>query len=329
VLRTEDFRGFGEHRRATQLGEPVRAAAQRRIGRDAGERIRAAAVEPEHDARRGDGKARFGGGDFDQARDFAARGLDGGARTAARLNGHAHQAPAAPSSIAQVMIDLVALAAQPQNHGGGNVGMIEHAAERAPKLIDIGIARMRATFAVWKRHHAIHIRRQRFAGVARGNQLGGMGGAVGCRHYRDVVARAGAAVFAQVAEEAGAILAARRRIERAGRELVRRAAFVESQVMRVYVAAGFDRRCGEADRLAITKHGRAHCNRPQRHFVAGRDGVTDRQRFTAHAQLGTRRQRHARHRDVIGWVKLNRRVFGARQTGDIEQHWAIPSGRVP
>ena len=253
---------------------------------------------------------------FDQARDFTARGLDGRTCAAARLHRHAHQAPGARPCIAQVMIDLVALAAQPQNHGGGNIGMLEHSTERAPELIDIGVARVAAAFPVREGHHAIHIRRQRFARVAAGNQLGGMGGAVGRRHHRDIVPRAGATVVAQIAEEAGTVFAARRLMERSGRKLVRRAAFVEGQVVHVHVAAGLDRRLRQTDRLAVAKYGCARRNRPQRHFVTGRNGLPDRQRFSAHAQCGSRGQRHPRHRDVIGGVKLDRRVLGAGQTGD-------------
>ena len=53
VLGAEDLGGLGQHRRAAELGQQVRAVAQRGIGGDAGERIRSAAIQAQDDLRSG------------------------------------------------------------------------------------------------------------------------------------------------------------------------------------------------------------------------------------------------------------------------------------
>ncbi len=62
---------------------------------------------------------------------------------------------------AQVVIDLVDLAAQAEDQGGGDVGVNQNAAEGAAELIDIGTEGVAAAFAVREGDDAIDIGRQR------------------------------------------------------------------------------------------------------------------------------------------------------------------------
>ena len=79
--------------RAARAGQHVRADAQRRVGGDAGERIRAAAVQSQHDFRRGRLNALLGRGTARSARAISLRAASTvAARAAARLQRHARPA---------------------------------------------------------------------------------------------------------------------------------------------------------------------------------------------------------------------------------------------
>ena len=122
-------------------------------------------------------------------------------RAAAALQRHAHQPVGARRIRTQIMIDLVDFAAQAEDDRRRNVRMHQHAAQRAPQLIDIGADGVSAAFAVRKGHNAIDIRRQRLRPHSSRDRFRRMRRAVAGRHHRDVVPRAHAAVLARVARE--------------------------------------------------------------------------------------------------------------------------------
>ncbi len=110
MLGAENLGGFGEHGRAADLRQHVRADAQRRIGGDAGEGIRSAAVQSQHDFRSRNLRAFFGGHLFHESEDLPPRAIESAHGAAAILEGHAHQARALRTVRAKVVIDLVDLA---------------------------------------------------------------------------------------------------------------------------------------------------------------------------------------------------------------------------
>ncbi len=196
MFGAEDFGGLGKHEARSGLREKIAADAQRGIRGDAGEGIGAAAIEADGDFRRGHRHALFGGGAFDPLVDGAARGFDGGARAAGILQRHADQAIGARSARAQIMIDLIHFAAQPENDRRRNIRMIQDAAKRAPELRQIGAGRLSASIAMRERDHSVDACGQRGFVVARRDPFGGVRGAVAGGDHGDVVARAGAAVLA-------------------------------------------------------------------------------------------------------------------------------------
>src|SRR6478735_6747558 len=111
MLRAENLGSLGEHRRAAEFGQEIRAVAQCRVGSDAGKGVRTAAVEAEDDLRRWDFGATFRRSLLDEAGDLAARGLHRGTSPTGGLERHADQAIAGGRARSEVMIDLVALAA--------------------------------------------------------------------------------------------------------------------------------------------------------------------------------------------------------------------------
>ena len=246
-----------------------------------------------------------------KAGDLAARRFDGSARPAAILQGQARQ-PLMPRRVRpQVVVDLVGFASQPQNHRGRNIGMHQHAAQRAPQLIHVGTERVPAALAVGEGHHAVHVGGQSLVPVAVGDQLGGVGRAIAGRHHGDVVASAHAAVFARVAQEGGRFRRLRQRGFRRG-ELVLERQLFEAEVMGVDMAAGFDRRGGASDGLAVPLHHGARGDVTQRKLVAGGDGVQRHHAHSVHAQFGAGRNGHARDCHVVGGVQMNGRIFGRR-----------------
>ena len=120
-----------------------------------------------------------------------------------------------------------------------------------------------------KRHHAIDVRRQRFAVEAGGDQLGGMRGAVAGGHHRDVVARAHAAVFALIAEEGRHRRGARRAGRSRRREIRSRTSVLRTRRCACGVAARLD---GALARGRSPGRSAARSRPPrsrERHLVAG------------------------------------------------------------
>ena len=220
VLGAENLGGLGQHRRAAQSRQQVRAVAQRGVGGDAGKRIRPAAVQPQHDLRSRRRRALFGGRLLDESRDFAARRLDRAARAAAILQRQARQPRTARRAPAR---------------GNGRSGWSRIPAPESPppKRWDAP-ARRSACAAVGRRRDRKRARSLRraerpprhprsaaeFRRVAVGDQLGGMRRAIAGRHHRDVVARAHAAVLARVALKSGLGPRARRQRRFRGGKLV-------------------------------------------------------------------------------------------------------------
>ena len=104
-----------------------------------------------------------------------------------------------------------------------------------------------------------------------GDEFGGVGGAVGGGDDGDVVAGAGAAVFARVAEEGGDIGGAGRVGDLGGGELVVEGLLFKQHVVGVDVLAGFDRNLRAADDLAVAEDPIAGRDGLEADFVAGGD----------------------------------------------------------
>ena len=291
MLGAEDLGGLGQHGGAADLGQQVRAVAEGGVGGDAGEGIRAAAIEAEDDL--GSGASERAARRRPVRRSVRSRG--------ARLRS-VPVVPPLPCSVmptrrlvrgavrAQVVIDLVDLAAQAEDEGGRDIGMHQHAAEGAPQLIHIGAEGVAAAFAVREGDHAIDIGRQCLAFVAARDQFRGVRGAVAGGHDGDVVARADAAVLALVAEEGGGIGARTGDRDFRGGEFVVEDQFLEGEVVGVDVAAGIDGHLGAADHLAVALHGFAGGDVPERDFVAGGNGVAGQQRAGRRRAVRCRRE---------------------------------------
>ena len=180
-----------------------RAAAQRRVGGDAGERIRAAAVQTQHDPGSGRFDAPLGGG----ASRSSARSSRRAASTVARVP---------PLDCSVMPSQAPARAPSPGNARSGCPRSPGPGSPR-PRRWDAP-ARRRACAAVGRCPVRSNAPQPSPCGnattpstlggsvspaIAAGDQLGGVGGAVAGRHHGDVVARADAAVLARVAEEGG------------------------------------------------------------------------------------------------------------------------------
>ena len=120
---------------------------------------------------------------------------------------------------------------------------------------------------------AIDIGRKRCAFKTLRDQFGGVGGAVGGGDDGDVVARAGATVFAAEAHEGGHIRRRRGKRNFDGGELVIEVLLLKTDVLHVHVLALFDVHLGSADDLAVAVDRLALGDISQRHFVPGGHGV--------------------------------------------------------
>src|ERR1041384_1070754 len=75
-----------------------------------------------------------------------------------------------------------------------------------------------------------------------------------------------------------------------------------------------------ADRLAVAEQHLAGLELSQGNLVTGRNRVAGSQMDPIDAQLCAGGNRDARHGDVIGRMKMNRRILGGWKLGDFEQH---------
>src|ERR1051326_8320510 len=179
---------------------------------------------------------------------------------------------------------------------------------------------MAAAFAVRKGGHAIHIGRQGAAFVSAGDLLGRMRRAIaGCNHS-DVVAGAHAAVRPMVSEKRRTVLARRGKWRFGSRKLVGQLEFLEAEVVRVDVPARSDGLPRAPDRLAVTENRVAGSDAAESDLVAGGNGVLSGERKLSNAELGSGREGHARHRDIVGRVQTDGGVFGGGKLGDFEEH---------
>lgn len=218
------------------------------------------------------------------------------------------------------MIDLIDFTSQAEDDGGRNVGMHQHAAERAAELIDIRAEGMAAAFAVRKGDDPIDVRRQSLAGIGLRDQFRGVRGAITGRDDRDVVARADPAILALIPQKGRHVAGSNRQRRIAGRELIAQLQFFKREVVGVDMASRFDGDSSAPNGLPIAAHGFAFRDRLQRDLVSSRHGIAHRHAHLREAQFGSGRQRHPGHRYVVRRMEADDGILRRRQLRDIQKH---------
>jgi len=327
MLRAEDFGGFGEHGGSALFDKEVAAVAKRRVGGNAGKGVGAAAIQPEDYFGKRDFDAFLRGSAFDVLVNVPASRFYRAQRSAGILKCKTLQsggrAGGPVGTAAQIMIDLVDFAPEAQDEGGRNVGMIENAFESALQLLGVGTHRLTAAFAVRESDDTINVRGKLFGGEALRDQFGGVGSAVAGSDHGDVVARAGAAIGARIAEEGRRRGAAGARRNRFRANFVHIAFFI-SQVVNVDVLAGCDVRRGEADDITEAVDGIAGLQRANGDFVAGWNRSARGDGIFINLQRLSGGDGDAGDGDGIGRVKQDKRIVGGGRRIDFVKHWIVP-----
>ena len=192
---------------------------------------------------------------------------------AAVLQGHAVDSCGARTLTrnAQVVVDLVHFAAQPEDDGGRHVWMVKHTPQSALQLFGVRPDGVAAAFAVRECHDAIDVGRQGGAGEAFGDADGCVGGAIGGRHHGDVVASAGPAVFSQVTAKCGNVGRGGCGLPLRVGKLVGALALFIGDIVRVDMRSGRNVDGRPADHLPIAEYVLATLDCGQGEFVAGWD----------------------------------------------------------
>ncbi len=327
MLRAEALRRFGQHRRAAVTGQQIAADPERRVGGDPRERIGSAAVQAHHEFSGRNLRALPGGGFREQRRDRVARRRDGLRRPAGFLQRQALQPDALRPALAEVIADLIRLAAQADQDGAGDIRVRHHARDRAAQFSRIGVA---AAVAVREADHAVDARRQRVVFITAGDQFHGMRGAVAGGDHGDVVARAGAAVRAQVAAKRGSAGRGIRHGQLPGGKLEVARRLIVVDVVCVQVLPGGDRLPRPADFVTVAADDLAGGERRQGDLVSRGDLRAGLRVPAIERQAKTGRKRHARHAGVVGRVEAKHGVGGGRRSGDPdERHLAGQGSTVP
>ena len=97
------------------------------------------------------------------------------------------------------------------------------------------------------------------------------------------------------------------------REFIGELDFFEGDIVRVHMLALFDGPAGPSDPLAVAIDMFARLDPHQRHFMARRHAGPGLEFDAFNAQSLPRRERHARDRDIVARMQVNRRVFCRRQ----------------
>ncbi len=118
-------------------------------------------------------------------------------------------------------------------------------------------------------------------------------------------------------------IAALRQGKISGRKLVIEVQLLESQVVRVDVAAGLDKLACASDGLPVAQHGLPGLDGFDGDLVPRGDGILRHQVHARGHQSGPRGDGDARHGDVVGGMKLDGGILRRGKTRDVEQHWLL------
>ncbi len=347
MLGAVDLRRLGQHSGAALSDEQVAGIAQRRVGGDAGPRIRTAALQRHRQLRHRAGLA-LGVVDEGQHRlDLGDAHVHRAAQTGHILDVHGRESRPLLEPVGfQQPVDLVHLAAEADHDDAAHVRVAgvapHHALQCGEAFAGAGHA---AAGAVREGDHAVDVRvlGQLLGREVRGDLVRGRGRAVHAGQQADVIARADLPGLAPIAHE-GVLHRRHGRRAQVDAELVFDVGGAEFEVVVVDVVASGDVVLGVPDHLRVLAHRLALGDRPRRDLMAARDHRAGRDRFDRLAGLeGTGRghdvvglveahgnlcRHRGRHHHQIGTVDL---LFHPqrRQTADHVRHAAGACGRRP
>ena len=273
------FRGFRENDAAAMAHQQIAGDAEGGVGGDAGQPIRAAALQGERNFRRRDGNAGHIVGFCQNLADKVHAGGDGLAGAAHGLDIQAAQ-PAGELLFLHQPADLVHLAAQAQHDHMRKIGVPGEAAQGAAQQFQRFLLRHAAAGLVGEGDDTVHVwvfvqGILALEGITlehAGDEFGDMGGAVHGREDTDIVAGGDAPVRAADAHEAGL------RVKESGRgggfaEGIVLGEVAHAAIMHMHMPAGADVLGGEADDLAVAADSFARRDGTQGNLVAGGDAL--------------------------------------------------------
>ena len=278
MLGAVDLGGLGENDGAAVPDDEVGGVAECRIGGEARETVRAAALQGDQQVRRRHRDALHGIGGGQKFAHPGDAGLDGLTGAPALLDDERGERQSRRELLgAEQRADLVGLAAESDNQHGGEVHMLGVAgdgpAQRLHAITDDAHA---AAGLVGQRHDPVDIgiigeqpgvAGKRVAAEGFGDVARGPGRAVHRGQHADIVARGDPAIRSDDPHEGRLRLDILRR-PRIDAEGMVAGKVVDFAVMDVNVVAWRDVDAGEADDLAVAEDGAALGNCGDRHLVA-------------------------------------------------------------